>query len=111
MKSKGAKIAVVVFLVLSMILFTLGTVLSVPMLTTSGAENAKEEAGQAIAVILLMAPFLLCYLLFGLLDFICLLLSVHLLKNQAKGMGIFSLILVLAMLTAAVIIVVKILVP
>lgn len=104
MENKGAKVAVVIFMILAVIGFTLGTVMAVPLLSGPTGETAQQQAGQAIAVIILIAPFLLSYILFALFDLITFFISIHLIKNDSKGMGVFNLLLGLAMMIAAVVI-------
>ncbi len=111
MENKGAKIAVVIFMILAIIAFAFGTILGVSMLNdTSNAETAQEQAGQALVTIVFMAPFLLSYLLFALFDIIGFFISIHLIRNDAKGLGIFNLLLGFILVAVAVFISLKLLV-
>ena len=104
MENKGAKFALVIFMIFTIVAFAFGTILAVPMLTSGEASTAQEAAGQAITIILLVAPFLLSYMLFALFDIISFFISVHLIRNDSKGIGVFNLLLCIVMMIAAVVI-------
>lgn len=102
MKNKTATIILIVFAVLAAISFTFGTVLSVPMLA-DGIEGIREQ-GSTLAVILFVAPFLLSYLLFALLDVVTIFLSIRAIRKNSAALGIVVLLLGTAMLIAAIVI-------
>lgn len=107
MENKGAKVAVVIFTILAVVAFSLGTVIAMPMLQTGTAETAEQQAGEILAVVILVAPFLISYLLFALFDLISFFISIHLIRNGSKGMGVFHLFLTLILLGVAVFISLK----
>lgn len=109
MNNKGAKIAIVIFMLFAIVAFAFGTVMAMPMLNEPTTGSTQEQAGQALAVILLIAPFLLSYLLFALFDLVGFFIAIHLIKNDSKGLGIFNLLLTLAMFVVALMISLKIL--
>ena len=109
MENTGKKVAAVIFMILALIAFVLGTVFGAPILAEPGG-TSEEQAGQAIAVILLILPFLVCYAAYFIFNLIEFFLSISLIRNDCKGLGVFNLLLSLGTFGGALYMVLKILV-
>lgn len=108
MENKGAKIAVVIFLILAAIAFTFGTVMATAITQKPVDATAQQQAGQAIATVVLFIPFILAYSVFVLLNTVDFFISVHLIRNGSKGMGTTTLLICLGLLAAAAYFVAKV---
>lgn len=93
---KGKKVSAVIFLILAIGALIFGVVFASPII--DGKDNQTTE--QAITTIVLILPALLSFVAFYVFDFVEFCLSISLIRNDSKGLGIINLIL--SVITAVV---------
>ena len=91
--NKGAKFFVIFFMIVAIATFVFGSIFAFSVIKTVEAENANEQLAEVITVLVAAPLFLVSYAIAVLNDIIGLFISIHLIRNDSKGFGVFNLIL------------------